>query len=269
MKTWGVIGCGWLGLPFATKLINDNCKAYGTTTTESKLDKLVEVGVSPVLLNKEQPQINQPWINSCDYILLNIPPTSFKENYALAMKQLVDNVNAQAKVIFISSTSVYKNKSQIAKEEDHLDGTSRNAPYIVEAERVLYEKLNGNLTVIRMAGLVGGDRNPAKFMAGKEYDGGQEPVNLIHLEDCIGLIDKVVEEKYWGEILNGCATKHPMKSSYYMSVSKQLGITSPKFNDNMVKHKIVSNNKSRNELGYEYKYDSPFEFPLDVLKKQN
>jgi hypothetical protein len=46
-------------------------------------------------------------------------------------------------------------------------------------------------TVLRFGGLIGEDRNPFKFIAGREnMDNPDAPINLIHQADCIGIILK-------------------------------------------------------------------------------
>ena len=113
-----------------------------------------------------------------------------------------------------------------------------------------------------MAGLVGNNRHPVKFMTGKNYPGKSEPINLIHLEDCIGLIDAVIENACWGETINGCTAEHPQKEEYYTWAADKLDLTAPIFNTEKTTFKIINNEKSSNLLGYIYRYNNPFDFPL-------
>jgi nucleoside-diphosphate-sugar epimerase len=259
---WGVIGCGWLGMPFAENLVKNGNKVIGSTTSPEKMGPLRDAGITPILLSVEKNDDPLNDFSSCNYILLNIPPSSLKEKFAEAMVSLSLHFHPKAKIIFISSTSVYADKNQTAKESDELDGEARNALYIIEAEKSLQKALKERLTIIRMAGLVGAERHPAKFMSGKTYDNGKNKINLIHLEDCIGLIDKVVQQNYFGEILNGCSTEHPAKMEYYAWAADQIDITPPVFKDNEGKWKKISNKKSKTSLKYNYKYSTPYEFPI-------
>lgn len=261
-KHWGIIGCGWLGLPFAKHLIENGNEVIGSTTSPEKMEILRKSGITPVLLSLQADNTSKNEFKTCDYILLNIPPSSLKDYYAKTLLNLVDQFNSDSRVIFISSTSVYADKNQAAEEQDELDGEGRNAPYIIHAEKALQQELKERLTIIRMAGLVGGDRHPAKFMSGKSYDSGLNKINLIHLEDCVGLIDQVVKQNYFGEILNGCTTEHPSKMDYYTYAANQMDITPPSFQKNERKWKKVSNKKSKTSLNYNYKYGSPFDFPI-------
>jgi nucleoside-diphosphate-sugar epimerase len=259
---WGVIGCGWLGMPFAKHLIHKGNKVIGSTSSTEKMEVLRKEGISPLLLSANDSVQQHDVLSSCNYILLNIPPSTLKENYADTMLQICNQFNSESKVIFISSTSVYADTNQTASETDKLDGEGRNASYIIETEKVLQQLLKERLTIIRMAGLVGEGRHPTKFMSGKKYDHGKNKVNLIHLDDCIGLIDKVAQENYFGEIINGCSTEHPTKMEYYTWAAEQMGIAPPVFNEDEGTWKKISNNKSKSSLNYKYKYATPYEFPL-------
>lgn len=259
---WGVIGCGWLGLPFAKHLIENGNKVIGTTTSKEKMEVLRNAGISPVLFSADGNERIGDIFNSCNFILLNIPPSSLREKYSGKLLSLAKQFHPESKVIFISSTSVYADKNQEAIETDELDGEGRNAPYIIETERALKQHLKERLSIIRMAGLVGGERHPAKFMSGKSYQNGKNKINLIHLDDCIGLIDKVSNENFFGEILNGCSTEHPTKKDYYTWAAQKMNITPPNFEENESQWKEVSNKKCKTSLKYSYKYDSPFEFPI-------
>ena len=261
-KRWGVIGCGWLGLAFAKHLIKNGFEVIGSTTSPDKTEKLRNSGISPVLLSLTEGPIPEHEFEKCDYILLNVPPSTLKEEYADQLTNLTAQFNSVSKIIFISSTSVYADKNQIATEEDVLDGEGRNATYIIQAEKSLINKLKERLTIIRMAGLVGGERHPVKFMSGKHYENGKNKVNLIHLDDCIGIIDKVIQENFFGKIINGCTQEHPTKKEYYSWAAEQLNIPAPTFAENEGKWKEVSNKKSTHSLKYNYKYSSPFDFPI-------
>lgn len=138
----------------------------------------------------------------------------------------------------------------------------RGGNTVYAAEQELNRLLGARLTIIRMAGLVGNDRHPVKFMTGKNYPGKSEPINLIHLVDCIGLINAVLENACWGETINGCAGEHPQKCEYYSWAAQELDLTAPIFTTEKTTFKIISNEKSRALLGYSYRYNSPFDFPL-------
>lgn len=260
-KTFGVVGCGWLGMPMAKKWVEDNKVVHGTTTTEEKLKTIVDNGVQAHLLTTTNIEKNKHWLQKLDVLLLCIPPSRLKEKYGDFMLEIVKQLQSQGKIIFISSTSVYANNNQTATEEDQLGGKSRNAPYVIDAEKKLSTFAKDRLTVLRMSGLVGKCRHPVKYMQGREVSGGEEPVNLIHLEDCMGIIDHVIIHSIWGEIFNASAPKHPLKKDYYKFSAHQLNLEPPVFNGVPKKFKIIDSSKLTRQFNYSFKYLDPYIFP--------
>lgn len=260
-KVYGVVGCGWLGLPTAKKWIQEKRTVHGTTTSIDKIKSLEIEGIIAHVLDSEKSAQETKWLSELDYILLNIPPSSLKEEYGNYMLKIVKQLNPEAKIIFISSTSVYANNNKLVSEEDELEGTRRNSAYLIKAEEMLQDFAKDRLTIVRMAGLVGKDRNPAIYMQGREISGGDEPVNLIHLEDCIGIIDSIINRSIWGETFNGSAPVHPTKKEYYTYAAEKLNVEPPTFNDKNQSYKIIDSKKISEQFDYTFKYSDPFDFP--------
>jgi nucleoside-diphosphate-sugar epimerase len=260
-KKWGVVGCGWLGLPLAEELVSEGESVIGTTSSQEKIEQLREYSIQPELMTQDDFYQPKEWLKTLEILVLNIPPSSFGDEYSNAMASIVKQLNKECKVIFISSTSVYPNCNGEVNEQTSTSGQQRNGPVVSKAEKKLEEILGDRLTILRMAGLVGGSRNPVKFLSGRTISGANAPVNLVHRKDCIGIIQKVQKTNFWGQKLNVCVSEHPTKESYYSKAAKDAGLEQPKFKDEKVDFKIIDNNSSREKLGYTYLYDSPFDFP--------
>ena len=256
-----VVGCGWLGLPLASSLVQKSFEVHGTSRDEEKVLFLKEKGiVSHLLSSKNFNSID--WLNKVDVLVLNIPPSDFKSIYGEKMLEISNNLKENSKIIFISSTSVYKNNDSIVDESSDAKGGARNGKNVLEAEQMLQKKWRNNLTIVRMSGLVGGNRHPAKYMAGKHYKNGDNPVNLIHLEDCCGIIESVIDQGFWGKIVNGVCEENPSKNEYYTFSAKKLGVEPPVFSDGSGDFKKIDSIILGNELNYDLKYKSPYDFPL-------
>lgn len=123
----------------------------------------------------------------------------------------------------------------------------------VQAEIKLRAILGSRLTILRLEGLIGNDKHPVKHLSGKkEIPNGNSPVNLIHLDDVIGLIDRIIERKYWGEVLNACYPNHSIKKVYYTQKAEKLNIPLPEFKDELGSRKLILSEKSTDDLGFNY-----------------
>jgi nucleoside-diphosphate-sugar epimerase len=265
-----IIGFGWLGFPLGKSLVEKGHQIVGTTTTFSKIKSLEENGFSVVELDfsADLPQNLSSFFEKTDICVLNFPPRRNNSNsdfrfYGEQLLKAIRPFPAETKFLFVSSTGIYPDSISIAKEDEfnRLDLVNEN--HLAFAEEALHQKLKERLTIIRMAGLIGEDRQIAKYFAGKEnLPNGKAPVNLIHQKDCIGIIELIIEKQIWGEIFNACASQHPSKEKYYTYCCEKLNLTIPIFakEENTLCLKIVDNQKSKSLLGFQYKQDNPFNF---------
>jgi NAD dependent epimerase/dehydratase family enzyme len=68
------------------------------------------------------------------------------------------------------------------------------------------------------------------MLAGKEnLSGGNAPINLIHLDDCIGIIKAIIEKEHWDSILNAVYPFHPTKKEYYTKTALKRGLIPPQY----------------------------------------
>ena len=157
------------------------------------------------------------------------------------------------KVLFVSSTSVYPADSQLVSESDGKE--SPQHPLVI-IENLFVQNPNFQTTILRFAGLIGYSRHPGRFFrGGKEVTNADSTVNLIHRDDCINIIDRIVSNGAWGETFNGCADTHPSKREFYARAASQLGAPPPVFAESSDKSfKQVDNRKLKRMLGYEFVY---------------
>ena len=266
-----IMGCGWLGLPLGENLAQMGYQVSGSTTNQSKLSIILEKNIKPYHLNFTPyagANISLDFFDS-KILIINIPPdrrVGIMGFYITQIQEIVNFAKAgkTSKIIFISSTSVYGEPNRDVYEEDEVVPVSEAGRALVETEKFLLSLSGLNSTIIRFGGLIGNDRNPVKFFMGKtNLPNGRAPVNLIYLDDCIGIIKSVIEREAWGEIFNACAEYHPEKQNYYTEVAKKMNLTVPVFLNELLSFKIIRSNKCKNQLNYIFKYPDPLEFPLD------
>ena len=81
-------------------------------------------------------------------------------------------------------------------------------------------------------------------------------MNLIQREDCIGIIEKIlnqVEYDIWGKTFNAVAPQHPTRKTYYQKKAKLFNLPLPTFAEHSEsKGKMISSKKVETILGYSF-----------------
>lgn len=273
MKQISILGCGWLGLPVAKSLLEKGYSVKGSTTSMDKISVLKNAGITPFNINLREDNIEgeiDVFLLNSEILIIDIPPklrgdlkdtsTALVMTFVAKIQKLVPFIEKSSveKVLFISSTSVYADDTSTAisvTEETRPSPDSESGKQLLAAERLLQSNPNFSTTIIRFGGLIGVDRHPIQFLAGiKNIENPQSPINLIHQEDCIGIIEKVIQTDTWNETFNAVAPFHPTRKDYYTQKAIELNLSLPEFNDSKssVGKKIVSN-KMEQILGYTFK----------------
>ncbi len=266
MDTISILGCGWLGLPLAESLIRAGYKVKGSTRTKEDLNRLEQRGITPSLLelNPELSGDDPDSFFDSNILIINFPPerrddiVSYHELQAVSLIERIKSSPVD-RVIFVSSTSVYPDLSREVTEEDTEEPTKASGKALIRFESLLNNSAEFKTTVLRFAGLIGYDRMPGRFLAGKkDVSNGDAPVNLIHRDDCVDIIAKIIEQDIWGETFNACSDVHPTRKDYYERAARKLGLTPPEFieQDNY-SYKIINSDKMKKRLSYNFKYPDP------------
>lgn len=270
MEAISVIGCGWLGLPLALQFLQDGYLVRGSTTSAEKLTALQQVGIEAYLLRVTQDELQGATaaLLSSDTLILNIPPgrrqPDVLNRYPAQIRLLVDAARRRAlsRLLFVSSTGVYADVNQVVTEEDKVWAEQGSGAALVQCEQYLREIDGLSVSILRLGGLVGGERKAGRFLAGKkEVANGNAPVNMLHREDAVGVIRAVLQQDAWGETFNVCADAHPTRAAFYTAQAEKQGFEPPTFQpDGKLSYKIVSNQKVKERLGYTFRYPDPLQF---------
>jgi nucleoside-diphosphate-sugar epimerase len=268
-----IFGCGWLGLPLAKSLLSKDYEVKGSTTSESKLEVLKNAGISPFQIQLEAHQIIgniEDFLKETNILVIDIPPglrkeisSSLEMTFVNKIKNLIPFIEKSGiqKVVFVSSTSVYGDSFPIVEitEETKPNPDTESGKQLVIAETILQSNPHFKTTVIRFGGLLGDDRHPVKFLAGRtNVENPEAPVNMIQREDCIGIIEKVLDfarndNWEWNQTFNAVAPQHPTRKDYYHKKAKNLNLSLPIFAENLEsKGKIISSKKVETILGYSF-----------------
>jgi nucleoside-diphosphate-sugar epimerase len=162
-------------------------------------------------------------------------------------------------VLFISSTSVYGEENLIVTEETELNPDTESGKQLVQTEQLLQSNSNFKTTILRFGGLIGEDRHPIKFLAGrKNIENPNAPINLIHQDDCIGIIMAILRQAQndkldVNETFNAVTPFHPSRKEYYKQKAIDLNLDLPEFNaENSNSGKTILSAKIENVLDYKF-----------------
>lgn len=270
-KKIAVLGLGWLGLPLAKSLLTNGYEVSGSTTSSEKLMELLNSNLSVRIIKVSKNNLTGNWknfIDSVDVLIINIPPKRVDkvvEIYPQQIEQIAQRCGDKTKVIFVSSTSVYGNHNREVTETSPTIPTKNSGKAVLAAEKVIQEHFKSNASIVRFGGLFGPERHPGRFLkAGKEISNPGAPINLIHQDDCIALIQAIIEKNCFGEIFNGVADEHPKRGEFYKKAAFVLSLPVPELDSTgETTGKKVSNTKSKSTLGLSYTYSNPLDYLAD------
>jgi nucleoside-diphosphate-sugar epimerase len=254
LPTISILGCGWLGFPLAQSLIKKGFHVNGSTTSADKIGVLNAAGIEPFLINLENLQINIDEFLKSEILIVAIPSKNIPAFKNLLLKIEKSEVR---NVIFISSTSVYGDAAGIVTEDFAVNGVH------AEIEALFKNCSFLATTILRFGGLIGGERHPGKFFKNRVIPEPDARVNMIHRDDCIAIIERVIKKNVWGKVFNCCADTHPTKLEFYTKSALDLGIEAPEFAErNSKDYKIISNEKVKKILNFIFKYPDLMNLPL-------
>jgi nucleoside-diphosphate-sugar epimerase len=265
MKQISILGCGWLGMPLAKSLLEKGFSVKGSTTSFEKISALESNGIQPFQIELSQTEIKgeiDSFLENSEILIIDIPPklrSISSENFVKKIENLIPFIEKAKieKVIFISSTSVYSDAPSTAlrvTESTKPNPETESGKQLLATEILLQSNANFKTTVVRFGGLIGDNRHPLHFLAGrKNIENPEAPINLIHQEDCIGIIEAIVKQECWNETFNAVAPFHPTRKEYYTQKAKELGLLLPEFvNSKIAFGKIILSDKVEKVLDYHF-----------------
>ena len=255
-----ILGCGWYGKALAGSLIKQGINVKGSATSAEKSNRLAELGITPYLVRFDVDDASfDPAFFECDVLVISIPPKFRKgesSSYLPKIKNIIQAIlqNDIKKVIYISSTGVYGDHNSTVNELDDPNPDTESGITLYEAEKLFQKETTFNTTIIRFGGLVGPGRDPGRFFAGKkDIPNGMTPINLIHLEDCVGISMSIIKQNIFGCLFNACSPDHPAKKDFYKEASLKGGYELPAFIHELTNWKIVDSTCLKPVLNYEFK----------------
>lgn len=265
-----IIGCGWLGFPLLESLVKAKHTVRGTSRSSERIEAINAAGGKGFRVDLPK-NFFPPVFGGQDLLIITLPPGGRQlgdraEKAYLAkllpLGKLMAGENAPH-VIYTSSTGVYGASigSEGAASAGAVDETKAVSPVthssraVVAAENWLAGQTD-QLTIVRLAGLIGPDRHPGRFFGGRDRPVTQAdaPVNLVHREDVIAAFHTLITAGLPAGIFNVCAAAHPAKGDFYAAAAREVGLKIAGTEAGGAGGKIISSEKLRG-LGWKPEYD--------------
>ena len=246
-----VLGAGWLGQPLCLQQLAQDWDVQGT-------HRVIEhQHVFQRRLVFENNQLSHQLDLQDAWWVCAIPPRSrqadshYLETLKLAI-ELAGNMNAKG-FLLCSSTAVYGPDNLIYDEQSPIVVTSPRQQPLLEAEQCV---LNAGGKVLRLGGLIGPDREPGRFVAGKELQSSsRQTVNMVQQQDVINAIISVLDKwQVAAPIYNVVNPAHPTKADYYQQKCRQYGTQTPTFTSDENAERIIDGSAIES-LGFNYQFD--------------
>lgn len=261
-----IIGCGWVGIRFAQKLITIDFDVTATTTSDFKINTLNHLGVRAFLLDfsKEPiPEMENSVSNQLFDIVLISVPAKKREDFINCIKkfeglsQFLQKIRAKS-MVYLSSVGIYPTSPHPIGEMDIPNQLLD--PKLYRAEQILTTAV-AQLNILRLGGIFGDNRIPGRHFSAKRCEVGSQFANYIHVEDIHAIILSLYDEGIHGKLYNAVSPFHPQKKEIILQMVKKYGFALPSsFENRPFEHKLVSSEKLITDLNYQFIYESPLDY---------
>jgi nucleoside-diphosphate-sugar epimerase len=278
-KRISILGCGWLGLPLAKRLLKDDISSHikGSTTSPERLDLLNSEGIEGFLFNLNPgftatDEVVDNFFDT-DVLIISLPPRLSKTepgHYEQQIQHVTSKIkNSPVKeIIFLSSTGIYPDLNRTVEEADvTLPDQSASVEMVTAENMIANLRPERKVCILRLAGLIGMDRIPGKYVKGKrDMTTGHLPVNYIHPQDAVAIMATMLEQGLHNETFNVVAPLHPTRREVYDTNCKQFGWDAPTYsNDGTTPDfKIISGKKLDDYYQVHFLYPDPLLFYYEL-----
>ncbi len=259
-----ILGCGWLGLELGKRLREQNHEVRGSVTRHERMQEVRAAGLVPYSIKLYEKGIQgdiRSFLSGVNTLIIDIPPGLRKNpevNFVKKIKKLIPYIEKSylQKVIFTSSTSVYEDTLDFPTYDENAETDNSNdiSVQLRNTELLFLNNEHFSASILRFGGLIGPERHPVKYLAGKTgIKDPEAPVNLVHQEDCIKAVFKLMEKEKDNSVWNVVYPEHPTKEEYYSAIAKKRKLESPEFDHSQPsKGKKISSEKLIKELKFEF-----------------
>jgi len=270
-----IVGCGYVGLPLASKLVQEGHEVFGMRRSGEGNELLSNEGVTPLNLDVTKPADLQRLPIPFDWVINTVSSTqggadAYRAVYLQGTANLIEafKEHPPRRYIYTSSTSVYGQiDGSPVKETSPTLPPSDTSRILLETEELLlkaHRASNFPAIILRVAGIYGPDRShylqqylkDEARITGK----GDHMINMIHRDDLVGIILAALRSGRPGEIYNVVDDEPIAQIHFFRWLSETLGKPMPPHATEEEKrkrgltNKRVQNRRVKMELGYQFKH---------------
>ncbi|KZN48242.1 NAD-dependent epimerase/dehydratase family protein [Pseudoalteromonas luteoviolacea] len=246
-----VLGAGWLG-----NALSQEAKLAGWQVEATRRTADSQAQVSAFCLTDSG--LHHTLTLTDAYWVCAIPPRMRQadSNYLDTLQHALTTArNMECKgFILCSSTAVYGTADGVYTEHATLAERDSTRQQVLQCAEDLVRSASGK--IVRLAGLVGPQREPGRFISGKQLSSSsQASVNMLHQQDAVNGLLCILEN--WSnaqDIYNLCHPAHPTKQDYYQKHCEDYGSIPPTYNSE-VKSKRIIDGSAVCQLGFSYNND--------------
>ena len=256
-----VIGAGWLGTQLATALKSDGHDVWVSSRSAVKFAAF-DQSFGHFVLDLAHSVRADAELDSLfkDALIICTVPASRSdgEGYIRALTQLatlMQQSGARA-CIHLSSTGIYEGLQGDVDEQSPLLLNEPRIKLLALGEQLLRDALP--CCTLRLAGLIGPGRHPARFLSGKPAGGAQMAVNMVHSSDICAAVSAIVQQQLWPELFNLSSPEFCSKAEFYLSACELAGLPAPLFqpDSDTAQARRVLSTKSQRIADFQYQFDS-------------
>lgn len=272
-----ILGCGYVGLPLGAELVRQGHQVFGVRRSTQGLEPLRAAGIHACQVDITDPQQLQRLPGPFDWVVNLVSSghggrEEYQRVYVDGTRSLISWLTEQPpnRFVYTSSTGVYgQTDSSQVKETSPTEPASPTSRILVQAENLLrqaFQEKSFPAITLRVAGIYGPERGHhfRQFLRNEvRIPGkGERIMNMIHLDDLVGIILATLKDARPGEIYNVVDDEPVMQVHFFRWLSETLGKWMPPFSEDEEQiqrkrgatSKKVLNRKLKMELGYKFKY---------------
>ncbi|WP_105188555.1 NADP-binding protein [Pseudoalteromonas sp. T1lg48] len=246
-----IIGAGWLGEALAQTAI-----AQGWQVQATHRELGTQAHERQFALQEDGTLLHNVSLTDAYWVCAMSPgarrqPSNYQQSleHALALYQQLHGKG----FVLCSSTGIYDQQSGQYDEHSPLGLVTARQQRLAAAEQVA---LASGAKVLRLGGLIGPQREPGRFVAGKILSShAEDVVNMVQRDDVIAGILALIENYPKAQpVYNLVHPRHPSKLEYYQAHCQRQGTQVPEFSAEQPVARVIDGSAIE-ALGFTYSLD--------------